>query len=92
MLRKQPHPPLPPYRFIPSLPYNETMRHKMFRLVIRCAETGKPIRLKMEMDKKTFTDSGFRNMRTRCPHCQDLHVWQKEDITLESIEAAVPAH
>jgi endogenous inhibitor of DNA gyrase (YacG/DUF329 family) len=64
----------------------------MFRLVISCPETGKPIRLKMEMDRSTFAHSGFRNMRTQCPHCQKLHVWQKGDVTLESIEAAVPAH
>jgi endogenous inhibitor of DNA gyrase (YacG/DUF329 family) len=75
------------------------MRHKMFRLVIRCPETGKPIRLKMEMDKKTFTGSGFRNIRTQCPHCQHLHIWQKADASLEPItapvqltEAPVPAH
>jgi hypothetical protein len=64
----------------------------MFRLVIYCPETGKPIRLKMEMDQKTFTHSGFRNMRTRCPHCHDLHVWQKEDVTLEPAKVAVPSH
>jgi hypothetical protein len=92
VLRTPPAPPFPPYRVTPPFPYTAKMRHKMFRLVIRCSETGRPIRLKMEMDKKTFTRSGFRNMQTRCPHCQDLHVWQKADITLESIEAAVPAH
>jgi len=64
----------------------------MFRFVIRCLETSRRIPLKMEMDRRTFARSGFRNMRTLCPHCHDLHVWQKEDVTLEPAEAAVPSH
>jgi hypothetical protein len=64
----------------------------MFRFVIHCPATGKPIPLKMEMDQQTFTRSGFRNMRTRCPHCHELHVWQKADVTLEPTEAVVSSH
>jgi hypothetical protein len=58
----------------------------MFRLVIPCPETGKRIPLKMEMNRSTFAHSGFRNMRTLCPHCHDRHVWQKGDVTLEPID------
>jgi hypothetical protein len=54
----------------------------------RLLSVNQPIPLKLEIDRKTFLTAGFRNMRTRCPHCHNLHIWQKEDITLEPVETS----
>jgi hypothetical protein len=58
------------------------MEHSLFRCVIQCPVTHKPIPLKLTMDREQFLHATFRNIRTSCPHCRQSHTWQKTDVTL----------
>jgi hypothetical protein len=78
-----------PYSRIPLFSaYDGGMTPTFFRLMIHCPETGKPIPLRMTMEQGKFDRCSIRDMRTRCPHCQHTHTWQKTDVTLEPTRAS----
>ena len=60
---------------------------KMFRLFVRCHTTGQRLPLMREIDGRTFLRRGFLHLRTWCPHCGALHLWQKKDIIREPVKS-----
>ena len=53
-------------------------------LMIRCPKTGKPVPTGISMDKRALEDPKNvpRDNQAGCPHCGQLHSWNKEDAWL----------
>jgi hypothetical protein len=53
-------------------------------LLIKCPVTGKMISTGFSMDKGSFENPTniMSNNSVRCPHCGQMHTWDKKDATL----------
>ena len=58
----------------------------MPRIMITCPVTKKPVYTGMTMDKERFEapHNFLANNVIRCPHCGDVHRWDKADAYVES--------
>ncbi len=50
-------------------------------IMIKCPKTGKALPTGISMPKESFDDptNVFTNNSTQCPHCGQMHVWNKSD-------------
>ncbi|MGH6890181.1 MAG: hypothetical protein ACREHF_13470 [Rhizomicrobium sp.] len=48
-------------------------------VMIKCPKTGKEVPTGIAMDKKSFESSEMANNKLHCPHCKEMHVWNKAD-------------
>ena len=55
----------------------------MTRVMIKCPATGEPVSTGMSMDKASLESSTLSMNSVSCPHCQQMHTWNKEDAYLE---------
>lgn len=56
----------------------------MPEVIIKCPETGKPVRTGMVMDEQSFNTASLKdNVLIRCPACGKDHCWSKEDAFLK---------
>lgn len=49
-------------------------------LLIRCPLTGEPVPTGISMDARSFQTATLSNNSVGCPHCRQVHVWNKEDV------------
>lgn len=54
----------------------------MARIFVTCPETEMPVYTGIAMDERSFESSAFQDKNVKCPHCGNVHVWQKEDAYL----------
>ncbi len=55
----------------------------MPEVLVNCSVTGKPINTGISMSKEHFESATMRGNSVQCPHCQQMHTWDKEDAYLE---------
>jgi hypothetical protein len=55
----------------------------MPEVLINCPSTGKPIDTGIALSKQLFESTTMRENTVHCPHCQQMHTWNKEDAYLE---------
>lgn len=58
----------------------------MPEVLIDCPTTGKPIYTGIALSKQTFEGAAMQGNTVQCPHCQQMHTWDKEDAYLEDEE------
>lgn len=51
----------------------------MADLLIKCPETDKPLPAGLGMHPDEFAQFNLTNISVGCPHCGDVHVWNKQD-------------
>ena len=54
----------------------------MAELMIKCPSTGKYLSTGVQMDRASLKSSHFEGNQTRCPHCDEAHVWGSKDCYL----------
>jgi hypothetical protein len=55
----------------------------MPEVLIDCPSTGNPVPTGIAMSEELFASTTMRGNSVRCPHCQQMHTWDKEDAYLE---------
>lgn len=55
----------------------------MGRIMITCPTTKQPVNTGIYMDRTTYERSTPRNNKLTCPHCHQIHLWDKEDSYLQ---------
>jgi len=57
----------------------------MGMLTITCPKTKKAIATGISMDKRSFEDptNKLSGNSVQCPHCGQMHVWEKKDARLQ---------
>lgn len=51
----------------------------MPQLLIDCPETLLPVKTGMSVSRESFDTVTLKNNATDCPHCGQMHRWDKED-------------
>ena len=59
----------------------------MPEVLIKCPSTGKPIPTGIAMSKQLFESAMMQGNSVQCPHCQQMHTWDKGDAYLEEEKA-----
>lgn len=61
-------------------------------ILIRCPKTNLPVATGFFMDHATFKAAEFADSdrRLRCPDCDEVHVWRKDEAYLIDEELPVP--
>ncbi len=54
----------------------------MAYVVIRCPKTGGEILTGYNVSRTKWKALELRDQRTQCPHCGELHRWEKKDAIL----------
>jgi endogenous inhibitor of DNA gyrase (YacG/DUF329 family) len=49
----------------------------MAMIMIKCPKTGKDVATGIKMEKTDFDSSEMSGNSVKCPHCGDMHVWDK---------------
>lgn len=52
-------------------------------IMILCPSTGKPLHTGFMADDASFANCDYSNNSSSCPHCGQMHVWDKKDAFLE---------
>jgi len=52
----------------------------MAMLMIKCPTTQKPVPTGIAMDKKSFETAKLFANAVQCPHCKQMHTWDKKDV------------
>lgn len=55
----------------------------MGTIVITCPNTKKEVSTGIAMNQSSFDSSRLVNNKVSCPHCNAVHVWNKEDARLK---------
>ena len=54
----------------------------MAKVMIKCPTSGKPVFTGMAMDKSSFEVASLSRNSVKCPHCGNMHTWDKKDAYL----------
>lgn len=52
-------------------------------IMIKCPETGKPLKTGVETTKLIFEAHTYRGHAVSCPHCRKVHAWDKKKAYLQ---------
>jgi|SRR5205814_9859396 endogenous inhibitor of DNA gyrase (YacG/DUF329 family) len=52
------------------------------QVTIRCPRTGKNVPTGVAMDEESFKSATLKDNSVQCPHCGEMHTWQKKDAFL----------
>jgi hypothetical protein len=56
-------------------------------IMVNCPSTGKQINTGITMSKELFETAVMQGNLIQCPHCQQVHAWDKKDAYLQEEEA-----
>ncbi len=59
----------------------------MPEILVNCPSTGKPIETGIAMSKPLFESAVLQGNSIQCPHCQQIHQWDKKDAYLQGEKA-----
>ncbi len=52
------------------------------RILVRCPATAKLTATGMTIEEELFEAAAFKKPKLTCPHCSEVHDWQKKDVVL----------
>jgi hypothetical protein len=55
-------------------------------ILVNCPSTGKPIDTGIALSKELFETATLQGNTVQCPHCRQVHTWDKKDAYLKAEE------
>ena len=52
------------------------------RLLVRCPATAKLTPTGKTIDELKWADAKVKSQKVDCPHCDQVHIWNKKDVVL----------
>jgi endogenous inhibitor of DNA gyrase (YacG/DUF329 family) len=56
-------------------------------IMVNCPATGKPINTGITLSKELFETAVMQGNLIQCPHCRQVHPWDKKDAYLQEEKA-----